>query len=60
MNGSTSIDFGERGARDGIHEYCQDLEVSASEELTKVPGSMVSTHSEVSISHTRSEESIVF
>lgn len=38
MNGSTSVDFGERGARDGICEYCQDLDVSASEELTKVCG----------------------
>src|ERR1700737_1460641 len=34
MNGSTSVDFGETGARDGIHEYCQDLDVSASEELS--------------------------
>ena len=40
MNGSTSVDFGERGARDGIREYCQDLDVSASEELTEVCGSV--------------------
>jgi hypothetical protein len=42
MNGSTAVavDFGETGARDGIHEYCQDLDVSASEELTKLCSSV--------------------
>jgi hypothetical protein len=41
MNGSTAVavDFGETGARDGIHEYCQDVDVSASEELRKLCGS---------------------
>jgi hypothetical protein len=35
MNDSTVVDCWESGARDGIQEYCQDLHVSASEELTK-------------------------
>jgi hypothetical protein len=40
MNGSTSVDFGETGAKDGIHEYWQKRDVSASEELTKVFGNL--------------------
>jgi hypothetical protein len=40
MNGSTSVIFGESGAKDGIHEYWQKRDVSASEELTKVFGNL--------------------
>jgi hypothetical protein len=38
MNGSTSVSFGESGAKDAIHEYWQKPDISASEELTNVYG----------------------
>jgi hypothetical protein len=35
MNDSTLVDSWESGAKDGIQKYCQDLHVSASEELAR-------------------------
>jgi hypothetical protein len=35
MNDSALVDSWESGARDGIQKYCQDLHVSASEELAR-------------------------
>jgi hypothetical protein len=40
MNGSTSVSFGESGAKDAIHEYWQKRDISASEELTNVYGKL--------------------